>query len=326
MKKFLFLAMAAAAMVSCSQNEEIENAAQKAEIKLGTVVSNTTRAAVTDNESLKGEGFTVYAYKTGTTTSDKLTAGDLGEAYMNGAKATFAENWSLSDGPYYWPMSGNIQFFAYSTYATNAAKYELKADAIYPTLTYAIAATADAQKDLVVAKVVDKTYQTTALQLDFTHALTQINFTVTGGDKDLSYELSSIEIEGVYGSGTYSFGDGNWTVTGDADATYSYPISADNSAVSITGNASKVLDEGNANAALMLMPQKMTESALIKVTYKVLQNNTVINEPTSSISLNGKTAWGTGSKLRYTLELSEVGASIALVPEVGNWNAEAPAN
>ena len=54
MKKVLFLALAAAAVMSCSESEEIENAGQKAEIKLGTVVGNTTRATVTDLPELQG--------------------------------------------------------------------------------------------------------------------------------------------------------------------------------------------------------------------------------------------------------------------------------
>ncbi len=53
MKKVLFLALAAAAVMSCSESEEIENAGQKAEIKLGTVVGNTTRATVTDLPELQ---------------------------------------------------------------------------------------------------------------------------------------------------------------------------------------------------------------------------------------------------------------------------------
>ena len=64
MKKVLFLALAAAAVMSCSESEEIENAGQKAEIKLGTVVGNTTRATVTDLPELQKVGFTVYAYNT----------------------------------------------------------------------------------------------------------------------------------------------------------------------------------------------------------------------------------------------------------------------
>lgn len=38
MKKVLFLALAAAAVMSCSESEEIENAGQKAEIKLLSLI------------------------------------------------------------------------------------------------------------------------------------------------------------------------------------------------------------------------------------------------------------------------------------------------
>lgn len=50
------MALAAAAVMSCSESEEIENAGQKAEIKLGTVVGNTTRATVTDLPELQKVG------------------------------------------------------------------------------------------------------------------------------------------------------------------------------------------------------------------------------------------------------------------------------
>lgn len=48
MKKILLAAVAALAIVGCSQNEEIEKAGEKAEINFGTIVSKTTRAAVTN--------------------------------------------------------------------------------------------------------------------------------------------------------------------------------------------------------------------------------------------------------------------------------------
>lgn len=66
MKKILLTAVAALAIVGCTQNEEIENVGQKAEVNFGTIVSKTTRAAITDNTVLQGMGFTVYAYNTGT--------------------------------------------------------------------------------------------------------------------------------------------------------------------------------------------------------------------------------------------------------------------
>ena len=137
-------------MVSCSQNEEIENAAQKAEIKVGTVVSKTTRAAITDIDALAKEGFTVYAYNTGSTAMTAVEAGGLDVAFMNGVKATFTANtWNLSDGPHYWPLNDKVQFFAYATYATNPATYTLAAGDIYPTVAYTVAATAADQKDFI---------------------------------------------------------------------------------------------------------------------------------------------------------------------------------
>ena len=47
MKKILLAVTAALAITSCSQNEEFENAGQKAEINFGSIVSNSTRATIT---------------------------------------------------------------------------------------------------------------------------------------------------------------------------------------------------------------------------------------------------------------------------------------
>ena len=119
MKKVLFLALAAAAVMSCSESEEIENAGQKAEIKLGTVVGNTTRATVTDLPELQKVGFTVYAYNTGATTMASVATFDAMKEFMAAVKVTYsAPDWSLTGGTYYWPMTDNLQFFAYGNPGT----------------------------------------------------------------------------------------------------------------------------------------------------------------------------------------------------------------
>ena len=48
MKKILLAAVAALAIVGCSQNEEIEKAGEKAEINFGTVVSNDYKSDCCD--------------------------------------------------------------------------------------------------------------------------------------------------------------------------------------------------------------------------------------------------------------------------------------
>lgn len=62
MKKILFAAVAAMAITGCSQNEEIEKAAQPVEIGFNTAVSKTTRATTLVNADFKK--FTAYAYST----------------------------------------------------------------------------------------------------------------------------------------------------------------------------------------------------------------------------------------------------------------------
>ena len=141
MKKVLFLALAAAAVMSCSESEEIENAGQKAEIKLGTVVGNTTRATVTDLPELQKVGFTVYAYNTGATTMASVATFDAMKEFMAAVKVTYsAPDWSLTGGTYYWPMTDNLQFFAYGNPGTGALTYnQPAAGAIYPSITYTVA-------------------------------------------------------------------------------------------------------------------------------------------------------------------------------------------
>ena len=172
MKKVLFLALAAAAVMSCSESEEIENAGQKAEIKLGTVVGNTTRATVTDLPELQKVGFTVYAYNTGATTMASVATFDAMKEFMAAVKVTYsAPDWSLTGGTYYWPMTDNLQFFAYGNPGTGALTYnQPAASAIYPSITYTVADVA-AQTDLVAAKATDATKASNAsgVSLKFGH-------------------------------------------------------------------------------------------------------------------------------------------------------------
>ena len=78
MKKILLAAVAALAIVGCSQNEEIEKAGEKAEINFGTVVKAGTKAAITETDNFAT--FTVRAYKT----EDKMVAAPaLSSVFMN---------------------------------------------------------------------------------------------------------------------------------------------------------------------------------------------------------------------------------------------------
>lgn len=325
MKKFLFLAMAAAAMVSCSQNEEIENAAQKAEIKLGTVVSNTTRATVTDLAELKkeGVGFTVYAYNSGAKEFADAAAADMGAFIANGKKATFSSNaWNIDGAPYYWPLTDNIHFFAYGNPGTGALNYvDPTGSNKYPTLTYTVAGV-DAQTDLVVASATDQTYTkagTSGVTLQFAHVLTQINFKIKTDD-DNTYKLKTLSISGVKSKGTYDFEKQTWGAQ-DVAATYEYAI---------TEPDGKVVTKAGTDiaSAWMLMPQDMPTAeniVAINVSYDIFnaEGSKIASASPIAIDLKDTQAWQSGKKVLYTLTLTNKAAKVSLsVPDITPWGNE----
>lgn len=149
MKKILLAAVAALAIVGCSQNEEIEKAGEKAEINFGTVVKAGTKAAITETDNFAT--FTVRAYKT----EDKMVAAPaLSSVFMNDllVERTLPNTEWTHTGTFYWPLSGYVQFFATSP------KQALKVTTGYPTFDYTIA-TADKQVDLVAANVIEQKKQ-----------------------------------------------------------------------------------------------------------------------------------------------------------------------
>lgn len=316
MKKILLAAVAALAIVGCSQNEEIEKAGEKAEINFGTVVKNSTRAAITKDAALQKSGFIVYAYKTAEAIAD---ATKLGDALMDSVEVTHpSDSWIVDGAPYYWPFEGKIQFFAYAK--DDAVKnFKVAVDAKYPTLEYTIADTAADQIDFVVAKATDQSKQTSEVSLTFTHALTQVNFSAKSENTGMEYKITSVKLANVYNSGTYNFKDGKWTKTDAAILkTYDYPLA--DGGVSVTGGAAEATSLSQTNGALMLMPQSMTATSKIIITYEVWKDNVLIDKVENfDISLSAVAAWEAGQKIRYTLALTSKGATVSFAPSVGEW-------
>ena len=316
MKKILLAAVAALAIVGCTQNEEIEKAGEKAEINFGTVVKNSTRAAITKDAALQKSGFIVYAYKTAEAIAD---ATKLGDALMDSVEVTHpSDSWIVDGAPYYWPFEGKIQFFAYAK--DDAVKnFKVAVDAKYPTLEYTIADTAADQIDFVVAKATDQSKQTSEVSLTFTHALTQVNFSAKSENTGMEYKITSVKLANVYNSGTYNFKDGKWTKTDAAILkTYDYPLA--DGGVSVTGGAAEATSLSQTNGALMLMPQSMTATSKIIITYEVWKDNVLIDKVENfDISLSAVAAWEAGQKIRYTLALTSKGATVSFAPSVGEW-------
>ena len=314
MKKILLAVTAALAITGCSQNEEFEAPSQKAEINFNTAV---TRAAELNTDGLKTTGFEVYTYNTGTIamTAETVLPTDV---WMNGHVSYANSKWTVEGGPYYWPLTDYLQFFAYSPKdgvvytAPNGAKG-------YPKFTYTVGTTATLQKDLVIASVQDtkkKNGTASDISLTFKHALTQINIEVTK-EPGYTYTVSKVELTGLKGSGEFTYtgvNTGTWTAGTETNVSYAYELGA------FTDDNKTAVTDGN---ALMLIPQALTD-VNISIEYIVEKNGSQIAENSKKVSLASTTAWDFGKKILYKLTLPVGAEDISLSATVSDWDAEDP--
>lgn len=215
MKKFLFLAIAAAAMTSCSQDEVLE-VAQKQAISFGNAfVGNSTRAAIDNTYSGETDltEFNVYGTVTGTGTAyifkgDKVT-GNIGDA-----------TWSC-DNVQYWIPNSTYKFVAIAD-ATEVPGTTGENGDMPTTINYTdVTTTADAvQKDLLYAEVTDATNDVATpskgnpVNFIFDHLLSKAKFTFTHlayNNANYTYDVTNIRFVDVNKTGTYTIASNAWT-------------------------------------------------------------------------------------------------------------------
>lgn len=273
MKKILLVALAAAAMVSCSQNEEFENATQKKEMKFNTAVMTTTRAGVITSTNFAK--FKLYAYAGSTPT--ELISGI--EFTKNG------DVWGAGDSKFYWPGTETVSFYGYSA-ETMADDVNYAANSGVPTLTYTVKTDASAQEDLLVAKVESAATANGSISIPFTHALAKMSFKVKGEDANISYNVKSIKIN-AHAAGTYSYADG-WAAPTDTKVDFT----VSSTATSVVGGAAATSIGGT----FMMMPQT---DATLTVDYEYIVSGI-------TVPVNAKTytlTWTAASNTSYVITL-----------------------
>lgn len=309
MKQVFFAALAALAITSCSQNEEITGSDNDSQIRFNTIVNKSTRATpmVTDNF----DSFTVYGYNTEATFDGTAS---LGTAFMDNVSATKGQDgtWTLAGGPYYWPLKGNMQFIAYSP-ATNVKNYAIGDPSGFPSFNYTIQTV---QEDLLAAQTLNATKDGNAVQLSFSHILTQINFSAQL-EADFTYDISAIKVIGVNNTGTFTYAasKGAWSGTSGA-VSYEY---AGDFAATATDN---VVDLSTASNALLLMPQTLPDGAKIEITYKATAttgNKQVTFDGTKEVDMKG-VVWEPGKNIRYKLVLPSDAQSVSFSTQLNGWD------
>lgn len=210
MKKIFVLALAAAAMVSCSNNDLLE-VNQEAIDFGGPFVENATRAT---DKSYSGStdftAFKVYGTVKGSSANvvpifagDAVT-GTVGSNIVDGKETNL---WSCTNKQY-WINGGKYNFAAVS----NEGTVTIGANGLPQTIGY----TADltGKSDLLFATSNRTGVQSGNLPVDFTfnHLLAKAYFTVTSNTEDgYAYTVSNLQIDNLYQQGNYaiSYNDAN---------------------------------------------------------------------------------------------------------------------
>lgn len=321
MKKILLAVTAALAITSCSQNEEFESAAQKAEINIGTVVKATSRAAVTNNDN-----FTAFKVSSFIVANDfDFSTTLLGSPYMDGVEYTGKQgSWTTADtNKYYWPLEKKVQFFGYP----KTLKLENPAEATkgYPTLDFTIGATSGDQTDLVVASQNMVKPADNEVTLDFKHILARINFSYKPGEADFTYKVTGIKITGVKGGkATYTYAEdviaGSWSDGEAVSEGYVYPIT-----VATTADDKGYYALDSTDGSLMLLPQDVA-GAKIEIEYTTTKTVNSIEETffngTKTVTLPEGSKWEVGKNIRYQLTLPAGAEQIVIVTDVKDWDGE----
>ena len=230
MKKYLYIAIAAATLASCSQDEVMEMS-QEAIVFSNAFVGNSSRAAAkdnsygsnTDNGNTALTSFQVWGSvkSTGTTPVDVEVFKDVTVGGQVGEGST----WTTQGVTQYW-IAGATYSFAAVVNAddkdASADKYESNVTLGTNLLPASITYTADGTKDLLFADKLSVTSAVGKVEMNFSHLLSKVKFSAVNETNDPNYKfnIKNIFIKNAYGTGIYyaqkveSNNAGTWAGTG----------------------------------------------------------------------------------------------------------------
>lgn len=314
MRKILFVAVIAAiGMTSCSKNEVLENKTPQNAISFVSTVGKV-KASETDMTTIQS-GVNLYGYYTtgafGAEAPEKYFSNPDLLQYTSGAWAT--------TGTYYWPVGGKISVFA--AYPTTLTVTEPATAGNYPSFAYSVKADIATQEDVVVANAVDLVKgnpTVTAVNLQFKHILSQVNFYVALANESYRVKVESLKIQGAKDAATFTF-DGTTGTWGTPSGNAEYTFAA--AATELIAAATKI------GASAMLMPQAAAAGTFaIEVKYtvyhKTLDGVALSSTITKTVDMQQLEL---GKKYKYTLTLPAEGVDeIKFEVDAFNWDSETP--
>ena len=258
--KFILAAAFAAALVSCSQDENLNSSNDYTElINSGQIAFATANASKADTRA--GETLTALSnfYVTAVNNSNAYY---FKEQQFNKEGSVFT-----SATKFYWPTTGTLSFYAVNYKGT------INSTAAVPTYNYT---EWDGSKDLVAATVKASEKQIPC-PLTFKHLTAKVGYSAKAKDQteELNYTLYAVRMT-TPAKGTYTFanaseGTGTWSIDNNTTKTYDFGLPASGVTFNQTGS------NASGNTTFNVLP--VTDGNItFEVEYKVLKNGNVISD------------------------------------------------
>lgn len=338
MKKFFFMAAAALALASCSNEGELatDSTAALADGNVAVSFANpylsTTRATVTDLGVLQTKGFGVYAYEQGTTAWDTYRSSNVYPNFFYNQQVKYEDSeWTYQPVKYFSNNKGaKHSFFVYAPYsATNNAIFSMANNA--PVIRYS----AKEDYDLLWAPAIidqEKPGVNTKLNFQFQHALSKVTFDVapfidevhgtihTDGTvaDGTTITVRSVKFIGkVPSQGLLNLGDGKWTI--EATEEGAYEITEPKSFTATDASRKNLISN------MMVIP---AEDVKIKVVYDVttVDNDNPKNNSTVTNTVESEEKFTLAQGTAYTFHLDLGLTSVKFTADVNAWGDESESN
>lgn len=299
---------------SCSQDDlqtaKFSQNPIKSNVGLGGQPISTFAAA--KGKAVKSRAVETTITNLGSFTMNAFQDGETN--YMKDVKYTSTDGsvWNTDAGTFYWPVEGNLHFYAYAPEQPGqAGTFKLDKDA--QTLTDFVPNTAAAdQKDFVYAKSTgnNKANGTTGIDIDFQHALSEVTIAAKNENTAYTVDVTGVKIGNVIKKGTFTFPStsdaaASWTLSSDVSdvtdytTTWTTPVTL--------GSDVSTLDA--TNVPFMILPQqlskaaKASDKAYIAVKVKItLQGGYIQKDDWVYVGID--TNWEMGKRYAYTLDFT----------------------
>ena len=264
-------------------------------------VPAATRALVTDmsNFATINKNFAIFATKEGSTAANYL----YNEQVKVDGTMVNPVKWKKSE-------SSKLKFFAVHPASANGNPMVTTTSGTNPVVNYSPEADAKKHIDVLVANTEAFNYDDYVNQkipIKFSHATTAIQFKI-GNDLSYNQEVKKIEIQNVYGEGTYDIATKSWTV-GTTKKSYTLEL---NPMFSTAQNPGTVMNGGD--GLFFMIPQTLPDDAKVKITFasgKYWEGK---------IGGSGK-SWAEGTTKTYTIsnskDLSDRDFTLSITPTNG---------